>query len=170
MKRAELTKGLIASHCCYLVLPIAVLRLCRSTRDVASQERPDILYFTGDTLSIIEVDEHGHTGYDTTCEKSRIMEIVSAACCSIPLYHTPKSLSLYIHVTLAYAVPIPLYRYHGSARIMGRQSDVASGASHMESLHATSTIAVYNHWNQLQHDISSSILFFRQQDLSCDWK
>lgn len=99
----------------------------------------------GDTLTIIEVDEYCHTGYDTTCEKSRIMEIVSAACCIIPLYYIPKSLPLYIHVTSVYVVLIPLYRHHRSERIMGRQSDVASGASHMESLHATSTIVVFNH-------------------------
>lgn len=44
-------------------------------------KKPDILYFADDTLCIIEVDEHGHSSYDSSCEKARIIEILSAALC-----------------------------------------------------------------------------------------
>lgn len=44
-------------------------------------KKPDILYFADDTLCIIEVDERCHSGYDSSCEKSRIIEILSAALC-----------------------------------------------------------------------------------------
>lgn len=86
------------------------------------------------------------------------MEILSAACCIIPLYYTPKSLSLHIHVTSVYVVPIPLYRYHGSARIMGRRSDVASGASHIATRNFDHSCV--QSLKPIQHYITSSILFF----------
>ena len=43
--------------------------------DGCSKRRPDILLDLGYQVIIIEIDEHQHNKYDTTCENKRIMEI-----------------------------------------------------------------------------------------------
>lgn len=40
-----------------------------------SKRRPDLLLDMGTHIIIVEIDEHGHTNYDCSCENKRLMEI-----------------------------------------------------------------------------------------------
>ena len=47
----------------------------RRVSDGCSVRRPDLLCDFGTHIIIVEVDEHQHRDYDTTCENKRIMEL-----------------------------------------------------------------------------------------------
>ncbi len=47
----------------------------KKVKDGCSKYRPDLLCDFGLQIIIIEIDEHGHTDYDTSCEHKRLMEL-----------------------------------------------------------------------------------------------
>lgn len=55
--------------------------------DCGVKKRPDILYISGSLLTIIEVDEKRHSSYNQSCERSRMVEIISAALTDTDIKH-----------------------------------------------------------------------------------
>ena len=47
----------------------------KKVQDGCSKRRPDLLLDLGSHIIIIEIDEYQHSGYDTSCENKRLMEL-----------------------------------------------------------------------------------------------
>jgi hypothetical protein len=69
------TKEKEVSDCVKNTFPDFTWITDKKVQDGCSSRRPDLLLDVGSHIIIVEVDENQHTGYDSSCENKRLMEI-----------------------------------------------------------------------------------------------